>query len=84
MYGKKSLSKPLDDSHKYTSNLDDDKIIHKNAIQIQNHLTIGSKFQHESQLDDAKILHMNAIMNDWLYLRFTKYTHLYENISSVT
>ena len=54
------------------------------AIQIKNQLTIGSQFQHESKLDDAKILHMNAIMNDWLYLRFTRYTHLYENISSVT
>ena len=81
---KKSLSKSLDESHKYTSNLDDDKILHKNAIHIQNQLTIGSKFQHESQLDDAKILHMNVIMNDWLYLRFHRYTHLYENISSVT
>ena len=41
---KKSLSKSLDESHKYTSNLDDDKILHKNAIHIQNQLTIGSKF----------------------------------------
>ena len=51
---------------------------HLEAIQIKNQLTIGSQFQHESKLDDAKILHMNAIMNDWLYLRFERYTYLYE------
>ena len=53
------------------------------VVLLKPKTTIASKFQHESKLDDAKILQMNGIFNDWVYLRFTRYTHVYKNTSSV-